>query len=368
MADTHADNHRPPASGEPQLGGAAPPKSTEETPPAHSQAAQSQAAQSQAAQSQAVVDAATRKRPWSQIAQRAAAVGMAASVVLHALLLITFAFLVSGGGGPGGSSVNGTALPVDVALMSEAELQSLADGPASVQAPGVTELPAGEVTVPTIDVPGGSGTPDLGELGGTAGTGLGGSGAGTGTGVGPGAGGSGGGGGTSFFNVAARGNRFAYIVDVSGSMDGEKLQYLKTELRRSIDRLPDDAQFVVVPFETEARPLATPVKYINATSRSKREVIAQIDALRADGGTQPLPAFNLVLRMQPRPDAVFFMTDGLFDREIPSLVRSLNLAGRRVPIHCIALVDNSSEALMKRIANDSDGSYTFVGGVPGGRP
>lgn len=312
-------------------------------------------------------DAVLAKRPWSQVAQRAAAIGMAASVVLHAVLLVTFAFLVSGSGGERGGGAS-ASLPVDVAVMSESELASLSEGPATVQAPGVAELPAGDVTMPTIEVPGGSGTPDLSELGGTPGEGLGGSGAGTGTGVGPGAGGSGGGGGTSFFNVAARGTRFAYIVDVSGSMDGEKLQFLKTELRRSIDRLPDDAQFVVLPFESDARPLTTPVRYYNATSRSKREVIAQIDTLRADGGTQPMPAFTMILRMQPRPDAIYFMTDGLFDREIPGQVRQLNLAGRRVPIHCIALIDNSSESLMRRLANDSDGTYTFVGGLPRGRP
>jgi hypothetical protein len=149
-------------------------------------------------------------------------------------------------------------------------------------------------------------------------------------------------------------------------MEGEKLQYLKTELRRAIDRLPDDAQFVVVPFESDARPLLTPVKYANASARSKREVIALIDVMKADGGTQPLPAFGMVLRMQPRPDAIYFMTDGLFDREVPAAVRTMNLSGRRVPIHCIALMDNSSEALMKRLANDSDGTYTYVGGVPGG--
>src|SRR5690349_1708221 len=66
-----------------------------------------------------------------------------------------------------------------------------------------------------------------GANGGTGGGGGGGAGMGSGEGMGLG----GGGGGTSFFGVASKGTRFAFIVDVSGSMEVDrKLQTAMKEL------------------------------------------------------------------------------------------------------------------------------------------
>ncbi len=61
------------------------------------------------------------------------------------------------------------------------------------------------------------------------------------------------------------------------------------------------------------------------------------------------------------------MTDGLFDASVVDTLRAELRGGRNVPIHCISFVDRSSEALMRRIAQMSDGSYTHVEGV-GGAP
>jgi hypothetical protein len=54
------------------------------------------------------------------------------------------------------------------------------------------------------------------------------------------------------------------------------------------------------------------------------------------------------------------MTDGLFSEDIVDDIRADLRNGRNVPIHCIAFMDKSSEPLMRKIAQMSDGSYTFV--------
>jgi hypothetical protein len=303
---------------------------------------------------------------WSLGAQRAAALGMAASVVLHAILLTAFALITSQVGGGGSSSAAG---PVDVAIITESELASLNEGDLTLETPGVEDVTQGIDLAPMpIEVaPGGDALKDIGDIGGNAGSGLGGAGTGTGIGVGDGSGGSGAG-GTSFFGVAARGTRFAFIVDVSGSMNGDKIEILKRELAKSISKLGDEAQFVVVPFESQARPLRTGVRYLNASTRNRQEAIAVISELTAEGGTNPLPAFQLVLAMRPRPDAIYFMTDGQFDRTMPDSLRGLLAAGRMVTIHGICFVDNSSEDLMRQIAGLTKGTYTFVPGPQRGRP
>ncbi len=64
-----------------------------------------------------------------------------------------------------------------------------------------------------------------------------------GIGIGSGEGGAGGG-GAKFFGVEARGSRFIFIVDVSGSMEGGKIVTLRSELTKSIDGLAENSLFI----------------------------------------------------------------------------------------------------------------------------
>jgi len=300
-------------------------------------------------------------RGWAFRVSRAGLIGLGASLILHSLILTVFAVVTIAGGG-GGRSVIGA--PVEVALVDSAEVVSLNEGPVTAEAPGVDDV-RGMVDLapmPVVKVAGGNGLTDAGDLGGNMGTGLGGAGAGTGIGIGDGSGGSGAG-GTSFFGVEARGLRFAFVVDVSGSMDGEKLEYLKRELTKAIDRLGETASFVVLCFDGETRPLIGTTKLLPANGKNKKSALEAIGSLRAGGGTEPMPALSAALRNRPRPDAIYFMTDGLFDASVVENLRGELRGGRNVPIHCISFIDRSSEALMRRIAQMSDGSYTHVDGT-----
>lgn len=300
------------------------------------------------------------KRPWSVVAQRAAAIGMGLSVVLHAVLLSIAALVLAGGGG-GTGGMPGSAQPIEVAVIDESQLQSLNEGPQTTEAPGIEELKNNLdlAPMPVLDTPGGDALKDAGDIGGNAGTGLGGSGAGTGIGVGDGVGGSGAG-GTSFFGVEARGSRFAFIVDVSGSMEGDKLATLKRELTGAIMKLPDNAQVIVLPFESELRTFFGAGKYVVANQANKRKVLAEVEIIQAGGGTEPFVGFLSALNIRPRPDAIYFMTDGQFATDVPDKVRGLLRAGRNVPIHCITFIDESSAEMMRKIAAMSDGTYTHI--------
>ncbi len=302
---------------------------------------------------------------WSVVSQRAAVIGMGASVVLHAILLSIAGLVLAGGRGGGGGGV-GNALPLEVAVVDESQLTSLNEGVLTVETPGVEELKNSVdlAPMPVIEAAGGNALPDAGDVGGNAGTGLGGSGTGTGIGVGEGTGGSGAG-GTSFFGREARGRRFGFIVDVSGSMEGEKLAMLKRELSSAINKLPENAQFVILPFESGVRNFMLGGKYAQATSKNKQAALREIEGLTAAGGTEPFGGFLTALNLRPRPDAIYFMTDGQFNNDVPEKIRSLMRGGRNVPIHGICLMDNSSEEMMRKIASMSEGTYTFIN--PGGK-
>jgi hypothetical protein len=191
-----------------------------------------------------------------------------------------------------------------------------------------------------------------------------------GGGEGSGLGGSGGG-GASFFGVEAQGNRFAYIVDISGSMnepvaaehEGTRIQALRAELTRSTQGLLETSHFVIVDFSSDADVLGEKKEWAEASPAEKKKYKTLIATLSPGGGTNPLPGFEIVFNMRPRPDAIYFMTDGEFDSSVVDQVMELNKQ-YKVPIHCICLGSRSGEENMKKIAKGSRGTFTFIGGKP----
>ncbi len=309
-------------------------------------------------------------RSWSHrfadLFLQASLVGLAASVLLHvaAGLLAAGIVVVAVGGGPGGGST--LAVDVPLALLSESELHDIESASLAPVATPIPDLPGFEP--PKIDLASAgaaSTSASQGEVSLSGGAGSGGAGLGSSgeDGFGEGLGGAGGG-GARFFGVEARGSRIAYIVDVSGSMAGPKLETLKNELERSIDSLLEHASFSVMLFSSEARPLdGAGNKWSDASTKGKRSAFQRISAIVATGGTNPENAFEMIFALRPKPDAVYFMTDGLFAAEIAPQIEAMNrAAGSITPIHCIAFVSQESEVLLRSIALASDGTYTYVPG------
>ncbi len=189
---------------------------------------------------------------------------------------------------------------------------------------------------------------------------------GAGDSIGEGVTGSGAGGVASFFGVEARGNRFAFVVDISGSMQfNDRIAFLKAELSEAVGALLEHTHFSIWSFNSQAYPI-TGVRWLDAKESAKERALRSIRAIQASGTTAPEQALQNVFAMRPRPDAIYCMTDGDFEGRGPGiakLIRDLNDKGfRRVPIYCITLVDQSGEDIMRRIADESGGSYRHVSG------
>lgn len=172
----------------------------------------------------------------------------------------------------------------------------------------------------------------------------------------------------TFFGVAATGKRFAYVCDISGSMDKfvgdrstRRIDVLKSELAASLNALSDNAQYFVCLFSDDAAILDDQVEWIDATGEGKAWARDRMKQVEADGDTRPLHAFQVVLSLDPKPDAIYFMTDGEFERAYVREIARLN-EQYHIPIHCITFVSNKGERLMQRIAEDSGGTYTHVPG------
>jgi hypothetical protein len=176
---------------------------------------------------------------------------------------------------------------------------------------------------------------------------------------------SGGGGslgeGASFMGVHAKGARFCIIADRSGSMEGRKLQHVKDEILYTLATMSSRARFQLVFFYNVAQPY--PESGWLHPRREQSNVAQWLKSVSGGGGTYPTPAFQAAFAMSPPPDAIFFMTDGLFPEEVVTDIQDLNRSSpNKVVIHTISFMDRSAEALMQRIASDSGGKYRHVPG------
>lgn len=335
----------------------------------------------------------TAARPrWSlrRVAGALGLFGFAASLWIHALAAVVGVLFGTWMLGSGFSSGVGHAdraidlgTPTNLSELGAADpgggAATLLDKPldAAALTPTLSGL-AAELPDPTA-TPTGAAT-----LGGGAGDSTG---FGTDSGAG-GLGGSGlegaGGGGAKFFGIEARGKRFAYLCDVSGSMEEERLAALKRELQTSIDELSSGSSCSIILFSSEARML-TGDGWVDAGPKGREQVRTLLRGVTSMGGTEPLPGFAMLFALRPRPDAVYFMTDGEFGRgqedEIATKVAQLSRSGPRpVPVHCITLVQTEGAKIMQLIAKVTGGKYRHVPGAaapagvppppsnPGGKP
>lgn len=163
-------------------------------------------------------------------------------------------------------------------------------------------------------------------------------------------------GGSEFFGVTATGNRFVYIIDSSGSMDGRRFSKARDELLRSLFALEEDREFCVIFFSDDASPMFGSASLLPATQANKNRAEQWVQRFRNGGGTDPEQAIRLALGQ--RPDAIFLLTDGGFDVGAVSTARSLNT--RKATFNTIGFEDKGGEANLKRIAADSGGKYRFV--------
>lgn len=160
-----------------------------------------------------------------------------------------------------------------------------------------------------------------------------------------------------FYGVKATGQRFVFVTDCSGSMEGPPLQQVKEQLRKSISDLPTHAEFCVVFFNHAA--IAMPSSdCVQATPDNIHRFLDWADQVQSSGGTDPSGALQLALAL--KPSVVFLLTDGHF--ELAPTLRVIGSTNTLPPvqIHTIAIGDRTAEPLLRRIAEDTNGNYRYV--------
>ena len=177
------------------------------------------------------------------------------------------------------------------------------------------------------------------------------------------AGGGSGAGKFEFLDGRVRGHAkwLCIVADRSGSMEGEKLDYVKQEILETLSKLKPSQRFQLVFYNERALPYPD-----SGWLRPDRVRDALRDWLRrvdAAGGTEPTPAFEVAFKLRPRPDVIVFLTDGLFEDYVVDDVARLNARGeQRTKIFTVSFIDNSAEAMLREIAQKSGAKYRHVSG------
>ncbi len=278
--------------------------------------------------------------------------GISASALVHMALMLYLSLLHRGQ--PPGQGVQPVA--IEFAVIQESELTQLQElqfddlvpevpfeiDDLSAQDPSLDLTP--EVSAAELEISQAGSVPRL-----------------TGSGSGEGTTLEGGGAGTTFFGVSSRGTRFAYIVDVSGSMSEEgKIDVCMSQLARSIELLPDYASFYIVLFASQIAVPPMQNGWTRARDATVSRFVRWLNQIDPGGGTRPQPAFRKVFSIEERPDVIFFLTDGQIPPDTVAVVAALNGRGRRVAVNTIAFGNPASQEYLKEISRNSGGVYRYV--------
>lgn len=156
--------------------------------------------------------------------------------------------------------------------------------------------------------------------------------------------------------------QIVFVIDTSGSMGGASIRQAKAALTRAIDRLSPSDSFEVIQFNSRSEALFGQPRV--ASARYKREALAYVARLHAQGGTEMAPALETAFATPGEEPGtlrqVVFITDGAVANEeaLLALIHE-RLLGRRLFTVGIGSAPNSY--FMTEAAHFGRGSFTYIG-------
>ncbi len=153
-----------------------------------------------------------------------------------------------------------------------------------------------------------------------------------------------------------------FVLDTSGSMEGEKIAQAKSSLEYILDHLNADDRFNIVAFSTGVSIYAREPQ----PATDGGEALRFIDDLRAVGGTNIDLALTEALAMADgeRPQIIIFLTDGLPTEGVTESERIVanvsRQASQNVRIFTFGLGDDVNTFLLDTVAQDNRGASSYV--------
>ncbi len=173
-----------------------------------------------------------------------------------------------------------------------------------------------------------------------------------------------------FFGATARGTKFVYVLDCSGSMGGARWELTRKELFRSLDSLKPDRRFLVLLYNTDTwamfntQPKDTFL--VEATAENIRKVKRWVSGQLPGGST--FPKFAMASALSTRPDAIFLLSDGEFQDNTVAYLAMANVESTDadgvvhpvVPVHTLAMDMSFGVYALQAIAANNAGKCRVI--------
>jgi Ca-activated chloride channel family protein len=151
-----------------------------------------------------------------------------------------------------------------------------------------------------------------------------------------------------------------FLVDVSGSMDGDSIEQARAALRLCLRHLSEGDRFSIIAFESSFR--AFQPKLVPFTQKTLESADRWVAALSAGGGTEllePLLAAASTLSDGKREGIVVLLTDGQVGNEAEIVEKVVARLGR-VRIYGFGIGTSVSDLLLNELARRSKGAAEFI--------
>ncbi|WNG14073.1 VIT domain-containing protein [Cystobacter fuscus] len=155
---------------------------------------------------------------------------------------------------------------------------------------------------------------------------------------------------------AARRQEVVFVVDTSGSMDGESLPQAQGALRLCLRHLREGDRFNIIAFEN-AFHLFSP-QPVPFTQKTLEQADRWVAALRAHGGTELLEPLRAAVEAMPE-GVVVLLTDGQVGNE-SEILQAVLAARRTARVYSFGIGTNVSDALLKDLARQTGGAVEFI--------
>lgn len=155
-----------------------------------------------------------------------------------------------------------------------------------------------------------------------------------------------------------------FVLDTSGSMEGESIVQAKQALLFAINQLQEHENFNLIEFNSYAQNLWYTSQ--PATQQNKVEANTFIHGLTANGGTNIGKAFTLALNKSEQPSdgsqlrQIIFITDGSVSNE-EALMHQLKSELGNARLFTVGIGSAPNTYFMTEAANIGRGSFTYIG-------
>ncbi len=150
---------------------------------------------------------------------------------------------------------------------------------------------------------------------------------------------------------------YIFIVDISGSMRGEKMDETKRAVIECLKQLDEGDKFNIVPFESNFKAMS--IKSIEYNDENLKKAIDYVNNLQASGGTEILKPIKFALYEKDVNKIVLLFTDGQVgnENEIIDFVETNVMSSRIFPF---GIDSNVNSSFIKQLAKVGNGKAELI--------